>query len=160
MLTNLFLAACIASAPTPLSVEFRPEIFFSGVTHGQGTLYLRGRSPRRFVVQSKGEMLQSQLFRLEQTVTFANGGAESRTFYLRRLDRQRYSAKLSDAPGPVAAEVRGNSLHLRYLLRRPAIYMEQWLYLQPDGKTVVNTGKVKLLGVELAHISETIVCAS
>jgi len=102
-------------------------------------------------------MESGDVFHLDQAVKFANGAVESRTWQIRRLTGDRYSASLSDAAGPVSAEISGNLFHLRYLLRRPAIYMEQWLYLQPDGRTVLNIGKVRIFGVVLAQISEKIV---
>ena len=131
-------------------------MFFSGETHGEGTLAVRGKRPQRFSVQSRGTAESLDLFRLDQTVTFASGAIQSRTWHIRRLNANRYSAKLSDAAGLVSAETSGNLFHLRYLLRRPAIYMEQWLYLQPDGRTVLNIGKVKIFGLVLAQLSETI----
>lgn len=88
-------------------------------------------------------------------MTFANGAVESRTWHIRRLDEHLYSAKLSGAAGDVSAETNGNLFHLRYLVRRPGIYMEQWLYLQRDG-TVLNIGRVKILGFLLAQLSEKI----
>lgn len=163
MLAAFFLFTCLASSASraaPIkNSEFTPETFFNGATRGQGTLVRRGKPPERFTVQSRGRMESADVFRLDQTVTFENGAIESRTWHIRRLDAHRYSAKLSDAAGDVSAEIRGNLFHLRYLLRRPAIYMEQRLYLQPDGRTVLNIGRVKLFGLLLAQVSETIVCS-
>ena len=160
MLAALLLAACAAApvshvAPTG-GTEFRPELFFSGATHGEGTLSVRGKRSQRFSVEGRGTVESPNLFRLDQTVTFASGAVQSRTWQIHRLDASRFSAKLSDAAGPVSAETNGNVFHLRYLLHWPAIYMEQWLYLQPDGRTVLNIGKVKIFGIVLAHLSETI----
>ena len=139
-------------SPEPL---FRPERFFLGATRGDGTLVSRGKPPSRYTVKNFGTAESDSLFRLEQTVTFANGAVESRTWHIRRLDEHLYSAKLSGAAGDVSAETNGNLFHLRYLVRRPGIYMEQWLYLQRDG-TVLNIGRVKILGFLLAQLSEKI----
>jgi hypothetical protein len=35
--------------------------------------------------------------------------------------------------------------------------MEQWLYLQPDGKTVLNEGTISMPGRIIARLSEVIV---
>ena len=136
--------------------KFRPEVFFLGATRGQGTLVTRGKPAARYTVENHGSIESDSLFRLDQRVTFADGTVEFRTWQIRRLDEHRYSAKLSHAAGDVSAETNGNLFHLRYLVRRPGIYMEQWLYLQPDG-TVLNIGRVKILGFLLAQLSETIV---
>lgn len=50
-------------------------------------------------------------FRLDQVVTFADGATEKRTWRLVRLDARTYTATLSDAAGPVSAEVTGNHFH-------------------------------------------------
>jgi hypothetical protein len=34
--------------------------------------------------------------------------------------------------------------------------MEQWIYRQPDGRTALNRSTVRVLGVPVAHLSETI----
>jgi hypothetical protein len=52
--------------------------------------------------------------------------------------------------------VHGNLFHLRYLLKRPAVYMEQWLYLQADNRTVLNEGRISIAGVTIARLSERI----
>jgi hypothetical protein len=95
-------------------------------------------------------------FRLDQTVTFGDGSIETRVWYLRRVDSTHFSATLSDAKGEVRAETNGMRFHLRYLLRHPAVYMEQWLTLSPDGRTVDNQAQVTVLGVPWARLSETI----
>jgi hypothetical protein len=34
--------------------------------------------------------------------------------------------------------------------------LEQWMYLQPDGRTVMNEATVRVFGVVVAHLSERI----
>ena len=38
--------------------------------------------------------------------------------------------------------------------------MEQWLYLQPDGRTVMNQATIRVFGPVVAHLSERISRAS
>jgi hypothetical protein len=38
--------------------------------------------------------------------------------------------------GRVKAEVTGNLFHLKYLMKKPFVTMEQWLWLMPDGRTI------------------------
>lgn len=136
--------------------ELSPEAFFAGRTEGEGTLTMRFRAPRPLRVEGIGQTEGDGTFRLDQQVTFADGAVERRTWRLRRTGRGEYRATLSDARGEVAAQASGNTFHLRYLLRRPAVYMEQWLYLQPDGRTVLNRATVTVLGIPWARLAETI----
>ncbi len=159
----LSLAGCLSEAPLHPGAsdrpELRPEVFFAGRTHGTGELETRGRAPRPMRVEGFGCSEVDGTFRLDQTVKFADGAVKTRTWLMRRVDSHAYTATLSDAAGEVAAEANGNVFHVRYLLRRPAVYMEQWLYLQPDGRTVINFATVTVAGIPLARLSEQIIRA-
>lgn len=134
----------------------RPEVFFEGRTQGKGTLELVTGTRRSLQVEGHGHAEADGSFRLDQVVTFDDGATEKRTWRLVKLDARTYTATLSDAAGPVSAEVIGNRFHLRYRLRKPAIYMEQWLYLQPDGRTVLNLATITVLGIPWARLTEEI----
>ncbi|HEY0776779.1 MAG TPA: DUF3833 family protein [Gemmatirosa sp.] len=153
-------SACLARAPRHPAVdvarELRPERFFAGPTSGEGELVVRGRALQRFRVDGHGRTEPDGTFRLEQTIAMGDAAATTRTWRLRRLDARTYAATLSDARGPVSADVDGNRFHLRYEIRRPDVVMEQWLYLQPDGRTVRNIATITVLGVPWARMSESI----
>lgn len=136
--------------------EFKPEAFFAGITRGDGTLSQRWKASRTFRVAGTGQMDSDGSFRLDQTVTYNDGTTENRTWHLRQNSDNSYGATLSDASGTVKATVEGNVLHVRYRLRHPAVYMDQRLYLQPDGHTVLNIATVSVLGVPWARLSERI----
>jgi hypothetical protein len=154
------MAGCLGPVPShPSTVEspvLRPEVFFAGRTQGKGTLGLLTGRRRTLQVEGEGHTENDGSFRLDQVVTFEDGTVEKRTWRLVGADAGTYTATLSDAAGPVSAEVTGNRFHLRYLLRKPAVYMEQWLYLQPDGRTVLNLATVTVLGIPWARLTEEI----
>lgn len=135
----------------------RPEVFFAGRTEGRGELTLRGGSPRSLQVASEGRQDPDGTFRLDQTITFGDGTIERRTWHLRAIDSRTYSGTLSDAAGDMRGEVEGNVFRLRYLLRQPAVYVQQRLYLQSDERTVINLGEVTVLGMPWARLEERIV---
>lgn len=153
-------SACLPGSPDhpgpAMQPELWPERFFAGTTRGEGTLAQRFRGTRTVHVVGTGGTERDGTFRLDQAVTFDDGTVESRTWRVRRTSAHEYLATLSDAEGEVKAEATGNSFHLRYLLRRPAVYMDQWLYLQPDGRTVLNRATVTVLGIPWARLAETI----
>ncbi len=153
--------ACVAplepSAFETLQPTMRPELFFAGATEGWGVIAKRdGRPSRRFEVRSEGSVEADGRFRLAQTITFADGEVERREWLMTRVDDTHYSATLTDALGPVRAEVHGNLFHIEYRIRR-GVTMEQWLYLLPDGQTVLNDATVRVLGSTYLRLSERIV---
>ncbi len=156
----VLMTACLPRLPQrpPVTPEpsFDPTRFFAGRTRGEGTLHVRFGGDRALRVLGVGRDEADGTFRLEQTITFGDGAVETRVWRLRRADAAHFTGVLSDAKGEVRAESRGNLFHLRYLVRRPAVYMEQWLYLQPDGRTVRNLARVTVLGVPWATLAETI----
>jgi len=151
---------CLAGNPTPPAQAsaplFDPTVFFAGATHGEGALHVRAASSRTLRVEGIGRTGADGVFQLDQNVTFADGAVETRTWRMRRVDAGHYAATLSDAKGEVLAETRGSLFHLRYLIRQPAVYMEQWLYLAPDGQSVANQAQVTVLGIPWARLAETI----
>ena len=142
-----------ATAPSP---KFDPIAFFEGRTRGEGTLYVRGRAGRPLRVEGRGTRQPDGSIRLDQTITVGDGTAERRVWIMARLDSTHFRATLSDAKGEVTAELHGNVFHIRYLIRQPRLYMEQWLILQPDGRSVANRAQVTVLGISWARLTETI----
>jgi hypothetical protein len=161
----VLLACTMASGCLP-SLAARPEVtkkpafdpvaFFGGHTHGEGTLEVRFGTGRHLSVEGNGYNNVDGSFQLDQLITYADSTKETRRWVLRRRDATSWTATLSDAQGEVTADANGNLLHLRYQIRSPKVYMEQWLYLQPDGRSVLNLAQVTVLGVPYAHLSETI----
>lgn len=160
LLFALQLGGCLASlpprAPPAAQPLFDPTQFFAGHTHGEGRLDIRVGADRTLRVEGTGRTDADGRFRLDQTITFGDGTIETRVWFLRRVDATHFTATLSDAKGEVRAETNGARFHLRYLLRHPAVYMEQWLTLNTDGRTVDNQAQVTVLGVPWARLSETI----
>ncbi len=158
----LLLSACVKSLPesgwaadAPI---MRPERFFAGVSRGNGVIQTPGGAPaRRIMVESKGASLPDGTFRLDQTITDDRGKVSNRFWIMKQTGPNSYTSTLSDAAGGVEGAVRGNLFHLKYLLKKPFVTMEQWLWLQPDGKTVMNVGRISMPGRTVARLSEVIV---
>jgi hypothetical protein len=156
------LAGCASALPPQAfegqGPEMRPERFFAGRTTSFGVLETRAGAPTDWLrVEGAGRTEPDGSFRLDQTVRWGKRHGGPRTWTLRRLDEHRYDGTLTDASGPVRAQAYGRLFHLRYPMKgAPGLSMEQWLYLQEDGRTVLNEATVTLLGVVVARLSERI----
>lgn len=156
------IVGCLGLGPFsshPITAEnpsLRFEVFFAGHTRGKGTLELLTGRRLSLQVEGHGHTEADGSFRLDQVVTFEDGAVEKRTWRLVKRGARTYTGTLSNAGGKVAAEMTGNRFHLRYLVRQPAVYMEQYLYLQPDGRTVLNLATITVIGQPWARLTEEI----
>lgn len=153
------MAGCVSTPPraglaAPQPV-FSPLAFFSGRTVGDGMLRIALSRARPIRVLGDGRGEPDGTLVLVQQVEESGRPPRTRTWHLRRLSDRRFTGTLSDASGPVLAEVDGNRLHIRFAARG-GIGVEQWLYLQPDGRTALNRMVVRKFGLPVAALRETI----
>lgn len=155
----LLVAGCLSESRVTETASsarpFRPEEFFAGTTRGEGTLEKRFGADRAFRVAGIGRQDSDGTFVLDQTITYADGASEHRSFSLRRVNASEYTGTLTGASGPVWARVDGSAFHVRYEMKR-GMTMEQRIDLQADGRTALNRATVAWFGVPVAHLSETI----
>lgn len=162
LLFGVTLAVAGCSRPQPPAASqpvFRPDVWFLGQMHSQGALKLVTGKPRDLAVASAGRSLPDGSVRLDQTIRWAGGAVDRRFWILQARPGGGYAVSLSDARGPVLFETAGARAHLRYRDKHGPmpLIVEQWMDLQPDGRTLANRGTLSVLGVPLAHMDETIV---
>lgn len=156
------LSACVKpiepARTTRATPVFTPERVFAGTLTGRGVLFTpSGKPARQLTVKSQGAIMADGRFRLDQTITDDRGKTSQRHWIMTNTGAGRYSATLSDAAGPVTAEVTGNLFRLKYRIKKPFVTMEQWLWLLPDGRTIMNEGTIRMPGRTVARLSEVIV---
>ena len=154
------LAGCLPGpallADVPDAPAFRPETFFAGRTTGDVHLTIRTRAPQRLRVESVGVAQADGTFRLDQAITYPDGHVDRRTWTMRRLGDGRYASTLTpDARGEVRVEAAGRALRIRYRMGRVTT-MDQTLALREGGQTADNVATVRMLGVPVARLTETI----
>jgi len=156
MIALLVPALLAAAQPAATSADFRPDLFFAGRTRGRGTITVATSSrPRVLAVEGIGRIAPDGALVLDQAIEL-DGKRSQRSFRIRRAADGTWQGTLSDAAGPVAAEVAGATLRLSYRMKRAGMRMNQILTLQPGGRTLLNRAHVTLFGVQVARIDETI----
>ena len=158
----LLLPGC--ARPLPLAnfadstPKLTPEQFFLGDTTSTGVEETDAGAPsRRFTVSGHGVALANGALRLDQTISFEGSPPRMRTWIITHQGGHAYGATLTDADGTVSAEAEGDLFHLTYAIKGvPTGSMEQWLYLQPGGCTVMNEGVARVAGFAIRRISERI----
>lgn len=135
--------------------DFTPRNGFGGASEGDGTLTFLFGKPQPLHVESRGIQQADGSFRLEQTITFEGKPPKNRVWIMTEVSPNHYTATLSDAAGLVTATTSGPRLSLHYRAKGPFV-MHQELELMPDGKTIRNVGVIRLLGMPVGHLRETI----
>jgi hypothetical protein len=138
------------SAPaTPL------EQFFIGATHGSGSVSVIMSGSHKMRDRSQGRMDADGALLLDQTVEEEGKPVRRRAWRLVRAGANRVAGTISDANGPIAGEINGNSLHLRYRMKEgPSV--EQWIVLQPGGRAATNRMTFKRFGLKVATVQSEI----
>jgi hypothetical protein len=145
------------SAPAQaMTGAYVPEEVFAGHTQGQGELRMGLGAKQSFSVASQGNTQADGRFRLDQDVIFAGKPARSRSWVMWRTGAGDYSASLTDAAGPVTAHTAWNRMTLRYPLTHWGLVMHQTLDLLEDGRTVMNVGSIRFMGIPVGRLEETI----
>jgi len=155
---SILIPAVLAAAQPAAAARpaFRPDLFFAGRTQGRGTVKIATSSrPRILEVEGVGRTEADGVLVLDQLVRL-DGKATRRSFRIRRAADGSWEGTLTDAAGPVAASVAGDTLRLSYRMKRAGMRMNQTLTLLPGGRTVLNRARVTMLGVPVARIEETI----
>jgi citrate synthase len=157
-----YTVAAGACAAAPLGAElaapapvFSVERFFGGRTQGEGALKIMLKAAQPLHVEGRGSVDPDGTLILDQMVKRGGRAAQKRQWRFRSTGPGRYKGTLTDAGGPVNGDVSGNRLHLSYPMKGGGT-IEQWIYLQPDGRTALNRMVVRKFGMAVAHVEETI----
>ncbi len=139
---------------------FQPEKFFAGRTHSWGVFETRGGDPTRILYTKTEGRWDGSILHFEQDLIFPKGKTTHRSWLIRRLDAQHYSATGTGIVGTAHGVVSGNAFHLDFTLDalpgNPLghLHMSQWMYLQPDGVSMVNRDTLTKAGVIVTEITE------
>ena len=151
----LILGCSGSSQAAPAAPTFNVVRFFEGRTEGQARLKVIFKAARGVKVQSRGRVQPDGTLVLIQDIHEEGKPARTREWKMREVSPGRFSGTLTDAVGPVTGESKGNRFHVRYSMKG-GFQAEQWLTLQPDGRTVLNSMHVTKLKVRVATLEETI----
>lgn len=157
-ITSATLAGCLATHPQTLVAAeptIRPEVFFRDTTHGDGVLRIRASASKAVRVTSVGATLPDGSFRLEQEIALGDDPVRTRTWVMRSTGPTTYTGTLTDATGPVEVRLTGNTMSVYYKMGS-FMSMHQRLELQPGRRTVMNYSTVRVLGIPVARLNETI----
>lgn len=131
------------------------ERFFIGTTEGSGTVSVIASGRHSVRDRSQGRRDASGALILNQVVEEEGKPARRRAWRLVHAGGNRITGTINDVRGGVTGEFTGNTLHLRYRMQDgPSV--EQWITLQPDGRTAKNRMTYRRFGLKVATV-ETVI---
>lgn len=155
----LLLAGCAAAASPPAPDAAAPAFpvlaFFEGRSEGRGRLKIAFKSPRPIHVQSQGRIGKDRTLLLQQVIKEGDKPPRTREWRIRELSPGLFAGTLTDASGPIRAEVRHDLLHISFRMKG-GLDADQWLTLAPGGRSAHNIMVVRKFGVTVAALDETI----
>lgn len=166
LLFSTALLAAAASAKTPAEVVkngrpiLKPEQYFAGRTHSWGVFESRSGNPTKLIHTQTQGRVQGGVLRFEQDLQIERSKNSHRSWLIRRVDEHHYTATGSGIVGTARGEAYGNALHLEFTIDAVPgnplahLHMSQWLYLQPDGRTLINRATITKGGITLAQVTE------
>lgn len=158
----LFLLAGCASVDIEDYANSEPRLdiaeYFAGTTRAWGMVQdYSGEVQRRFTVEIQGSY-DNDTLTLDESFEFSDGETDRRVWTFERIDANRWIGTASDVEGQVEARQYGHAFHMRYPLeiaiddRMITFTMDDWMYLQPDGR-LINRTAMRKFGFTLGEIT-------
>jgi Protein of unknown function (DUF3833) len=160
----LFLLAGCASMKPAAFANGQPKLdpvgFFGGHTRSAGVIETPGGKPStRITTETEGKLKDSVLS-IEQNLYPEGKKKNHRLFVLHQIDEHHVDATADDIVGTAHGLLYGNQFSWTFrhtLINRKFIRhvrMTQYMYLMPDGKTLIIRSIVRKFGFVLAQITE------
>ena len=139
---------------------FDVQKYYTGHTRSRGVIEARGGKPLKPVATETWGRLNDGVLTLVQDIRIAEEKSRRRIWKIWRVDAHRFSATTESVVGTARGESHGNAFRFSYTLAlQPGnplshVRMTHWMYLQPDGRTMLNRVTVRKAGFVVAQISE------
>ncbi|MCE0732120.1 DUF3833 domain-containing protein [Halomonas sp. G15] len=159
-------AALLLSGCTSVDIEryagTQPRLdiadYFEGQTRAWGMVQdYSGEVQRRFTVEIEGRV-EGDTLTLDEHFVYDDGETDRRVWTFERDGEDRWLGTANDVEGPVTARQAGHVFNMTYRLpvevsgREITFTLDDWMYLQPDGR-LINRTAMKKFGVTLAEIT-------
>lgn len=157
------LTSCASRKPSDFQTGrplFDPVEFFSGRTSSSGFRETRRGAPVEKVSTQTVGSRKGDVLHLEQELQFGDGKRQQRSWRIRRIDAHHFEATANDIVGVARGEAYGNVFHWSFTLALSPgnplmnVRMSQWMYLQPDGRTMINHSTIRKAGFVVAQVTE------
>lgn len=159
LMAPLLLAAAPAPAAGPPAAAETPTLdlihFFTGTTESDGELSVAFRADKQVRVHGRGRVEPDGSLVLEQDIEQTGKSVRHRVWRLRATGNGRYTGTLTGASTPISGETVAGRVHLTFK-EKHGYPVEQWLTLNPGGRSLRNELRVRRFGITFGSLDETI----
>ena len=137
-----------------------PIKFFGGHTHSTGVIEARSGQPAERITTQTTGVLANGILRMEQDLHSEDSKPAHRNFLFKIIDAHHVEATGSDITGTARGELYGNYFTWRFRLKVADkglvqhANMSQYMYLMPDGKTLIIRSVIRKFGIIVREVTE------
>lgn len=139
--------------------RFRLEEYFDGKSRAWGIFEDRfGSLRRQFTVDIDGSW-DGEVLTLVEDFVYDDGELEQRIWTIRPVGENGYEGSADGVVGTAIGSAYGNALNWQYHFdlaigeRTLNVHFDDWMFLQPDGETMINRARVSKWGIEVGTAS-------
>lgn len=166
LLPAVFAATAALAAEPPLkrfaapAPRLDPIRFFTGETRSQGVLESGSGAPKESVRTHTRGRVKNGILYLEQDLFVGKRPRQHRSWKVRRVDAHHFVATANDMVGEARGEAWGNSFRWSFTIATKKgnpflnVRLQQHMYLQPDGRTLVNRTLIRAFGIKVGGVTE------
>jgi hypothetical protein len=164
--TLFLLTGCASMKPATFEngqPKLDPVGFFGGRTKSAGVVETPGGKPSRRITTETQGTIKDGILSIEQNLYPEGQKKNHRVFILHQIDEHHVDATADDIVGTAHGLLYGNSFSwtFRHTLKGRKfikhVRMTQYMYLMPDGKTLIIRSVVRKFGFVVAQITEQFV---
>ena len=142
------------------STKLDPVAFFGGHTKSYGVLESRtGKPSTQITTETIGTVKDGKVF-IEQDLFPGNGKKNHRSWQITKVDEHNVEATANDIDGTAHGKLYGNYFTWTFRLivkdRKfiKHVRMSQYMYMNPDGKSLMIRSVIKKFGIIVTEITE------
>ena len=159
----IFIAGCASVKPDIFEKNNKasdPVLFFDGHTHSYGVMENAGGKPVSEIRTETVGVLKDSLLHIEQDLYPGGGKKNHRSFSLRIKDAHHIEGTAGDIAGTAHGLLYGNEFSWTFRLKLTNrkfikhVRMSQYMYLMPDGKSMIIRSVIRKFFFKVAQITE------
>ena len=162
----LFISGCASMKPAAFADadnKLNPLEFFVGNTHSSGVIENKAGKPKARITTETIGIRKDSMILIEQDLFPEGTKKNHRSWKLKIIDEHHLNATANDIDGTAYGLLYGNTFSWTFRLKLnnrkiiKHLRMSQFMYVMPDGKTMIIRSVLRKFGIVIVLITEQFV---